>query len=141
MTCLFPKNRKIAAKKEIQKILVSFGGEDPAGFSLPVTEALIQKSGWKAQRITVVMGAAAAEVQLPEGVVCLLSPENLKEHLADYDLIICSFGLTALEAVYAGVPVVTVNPSRYHTRLARKLSFPVAGTGSLNGKKTCSPYE
>jgi 2-polyprenyl-3-methyl-5-hydroxy-6-metoxy-1,4-benzoquinol methylase len=50
--------------------------------------------------------------------------------LAEYDLLITHFGLTAFEALHAGVPVLLVSPSAYHQRLARAAGFLSAGFGA-----------
>jgi 2-polyprenyl-3-methyl-5-hydroxy-6-metoxy-1,4-benzoquinol methylase len=49
--------------------------------------------------------------------------------LAEYDVLITHFGLTAFEALRAGVPVLLAAPSFYHDRLARAAGFLSAGVG------------
>jgi 2-polyprenyl-3-methyl-5-hydroxy-6-metoxy-1,4-benzoquinol methylase len=48
---------------------------------------------------------------------------NLAEHLCEYDLLITHYGLTAFEALYVGVPVILVNPTPYHEKLAKNARF------------------
>jgi SAM-dependent methyltransferase len=63
------------------------------------------------------------------GASVLRSVPNLKERLADYDLIVTSYGLTAFEAARARVPVLLVSPTPYHERLSRARGFVSAGVG------------
>ncbi len=129
------KKEKLPGKTSHRRVLISFGGEDPAGLTRPTVQALMSLVESEEGDLTVVCADSVLKNELPEGVSCLFKPENLKEKLADYDLLVCSYGLTALEAVYAGVSVVTVNPSRYHSRLAGLLGIPVSGTGKVKRKR------
>jgi 2-polyprenyl-3-methyl-5-hydroxy-6-metoxy-1,4-benzoquinol methylase/spore coat polysaccharide biosynthesis predicted glycosyltransferase SpsG/predicted RNA-binding Zn-ribbon protein involved in translation (DUF1610 family) len=67
----------------------------------------------------------------------VLSPvvPNLSEHLNEYDLVITHFGLTAFEALYAGVSVLLISPGAYHEKLARAAGFRSLGTGKDKAKK------
>jgi SAM-dependent methyltransferase len=93
------------------RILVSFGAEDRAGLRGAVLKALegLQREGR--------LELHAAPLPM------------LREHLAEYDLLITHFGLTAFEALYAGTPVVLLSPGAYHEKLARRGGFVSAGTG------------
>ncbi len=51
------------------------------------------------------------------------SVPNLRERLADYDLVVTHYGLTAFEAVSAGCAVVLLATSGLHDRLAEKYGF------------------
>ena len=109
-------------------ILVCFGGEDPAGLTEPVLKCLLDDLLIPAQRITTV---AAFDETL--GVEVLESPNNLKNHLYKFGIVICSYGLTAFESIAAGCAVVTVDPSAYHARLSRYAGF--SGLGhAQNGR-------
>lgn len=131
-----------------EKILVSFGGEDPAGLTEKTLSFLIDEARLPPGRITVVAGPLFGKERLSpfehgklpgceqsnEGAIeVLLSPGDLAERLYRYDLVCTSFGLTAYEAVSAGCGVVLVNPSEYHTELSEQAGFPVAGTGEIDG--------
>ena len=101
-----PKNRRNdfddASLRE-PRILISFGMEDEAGLGASVAESL----------------GIAMQEKVPD----------LREHLAEYDLVITHFGITAFEALYAGVPVLLVSPTPYHEKLARRAGFVSAGIG------------
>jgi 2-polyprenyl-3-methyl-5-hydroxy-6-metoxy-1,4-benzoquinol methylase len=60
--------------------------------------------------------------------------QDLKEHLASYDLVVTQFGLTAFEAAWAGCAVLLLNPSRYHQALSRVSGFPECGVRSFRPK-------
>ncbi|WP_043922880.1 methyltransferase domain-containing protein [Leadbettera azotonutricia] len=89
--------------KKPLRILISFGAEDAAGLGSAASRAL--------------------------GIEAPGKTPNLKERLAEYDLVITHFGLTAFEAVYARVPVLLMSPTLYHEKLARNAGFFSAGIG------------
>jgi SAM-dependent methyltransferase len=64
-----------------------------------------------------------------EGVTFVSRIPDLRERLAEYDLVITHFGLTAFESIHARVPVLLVSPGAYHEALARGAGFISAGTG------------
>lgn len=112
-----------------RRVLVSFGGEDPAGLGLTMARTLLREGLVEPAGLTVVSGAlrnGAPPVGL-DGVTVLGPVQDLKEHLCRYDLVFTSFGLTAYEAAYAGCGVILLNPSLYHAALARKAGFPDIG--------------
>jgi 2-polyprenyl-3-methyl-5-hydroxy-6-metoxy-1,4-benzoquinol methylase len=97
------------------RVLVSFGAEDKARLG-PLAAGALKALGEEAD-------------------VTLLDPPagkymaELREHLAEYDLLITHFGLTAFEAVYAGLAVLLISPGDYHERLAQAAGFFSAGAG------------
>jgi len=115
--------------ERFEKILISFGGEDPRGLTLQTLAVVRSIPFLSRSAVTVAAGPAFGDLRLPPGIKVLYAPENLREHLSDYDCLITSYGLTALEALAAGTPVISVNPSRYHSRLAKKTGLLVCGTG------------
>jgi SAM-dependent methyltransferase len=60
---------------------------------------------------------------------------SLGEHLAEYDLLVTHFGLSAFEALHAGIPVLLVSPGPYHQRLARTAGFVSAGIGAPGARR------
>ncbi|MDR1929360.1 MAG: hypothetical protein LBQ44_01905, partial [Treponema sp.] len=138
------------------RILISFGAEDRAGLSVPAALALA-RSGLPSLDLTVVFGPlrrapllSAERAALERAGVRVIealrgeggaagSAANsaainadalpLRETLADYDLVITHFGLTAFEALHARVPALLVSPTARHERLARHAGLLSAGTG------------
>ena len=117
-------------------ILVSFGGDDPSGLTIPLITALVNRIGMDSRRISVTLPAGTSPESLPEGVRVLKIPDGLKDHLADYGLVICSYGLTAWEAVAAGCGVLTADPTDYHARLSREAGFPGIGLVKLEFRRS-----
>jgi len=109
-------------------ILLSFGGEDPAGITMPLVHMLMD-CGVDVSRIHLTLPPQSEGSELPEGLSLLPAGENLKEHLGDYGMVFSSYGLTAWEAISAGCAVITVDPTAYHASLSRSAGFP--GTGLL----------
>lgn len=126
---LTPRNRRSSVPRHIRTVLLTFGGEDPAGLTGRLAKALgsaDDRRPFPDWEVTLVRGPANT-ARLPEGFRVLDSPQDLRERLADYDLVITSFGLTAFEARDARCAVVTFNPSRYHERLAVAAGFASIG--------------
>jgi SAM-dependent methyltransferase len=108
------------------RVLVTFGAEDAAALTLPAAAAL--------QQLPVEVSAALGplrknnaedrRVLTKAGVTVLEETYNLREQLAAYDLVVTHFGLTAFEALYAGVPAALVSPTKYHEALAAHAGFP-----------------
>ena len=126
-----PRNKR-KSDTPTGRVLIAFGGEDPAGLTPRVTSALVEEQLFAPAQITAVVGPLAKTASLPAGVTLLVAPPNLREELHRYDIVFTSFGLTAYEAVNAGVEVVLVNPTPYHQRLSVIAGFPEAGVGEPN---------
>lgn len=119
-----PQWGRSAPPTEVKRVLLTFGGEDPADLTTVLAVALTAYAPtWT---ITAVRGPANRRV-LPADITVIDAPPDLRERLADYDLVITSYGLTAFEALAAGCAVVTFNPTRYHERLARAVGLPSIG--------------
>jgi 2-polyprenyl-3-methyl-5-hydroxy-6-metoxy-1,4-benzoquinol methylase len=114
-----------------RRILLSFGGEDSADLSGRLLERLLGTGLFAPEQLTVVQGPYFRRGQWPAGVTVLRNP-HLRSVLAGYDLVFTLFGLTALEARAAGVPVISFHPTRYHRRLARNAGLPEIGVRRPN---------
>lgn len=119
------------AELSMPRILVSFGAEDPAGLSVPAALSLAAMGA-----VDLLFGSRSAGPSGPEretldrSSVRMLGPEKeLRERLAEYDLLVSHFGLTVFEALGARVPVLLVSPTSYHRRLAVAAGLPEAGVG------------
>ncbi|MDT8299577.1 MAG: methyltransferase domain-containing protein, partial [Spirochaetaceae bacterium] len=112
-------------------VLVSFGGEDKAGLTLPVLRFLVESIG--AERlITATCPESITEDRLPSGVRILREPQELKGLLGDFGLVITSYGITLWEAVAAGCAVLTVDPTPYHAKLSSAAGVPGIGKIRFN---------
>jgi len=110
-----------------KKVLLSFGGEDPMELSQRLLARLLSAGLFIPQDITVVQGPFFRNRSWPAGIGVLKAPQTLAKLLPEYDLLFTSYGLTCFEALSAGVPVILLNPSRYHRRISRRCGLPVIG--------------
>ncbi len=122
------KNVKEPVSSEnIKKILITVGGEDPLGvtalaaiaFALPgkeITAICFNKE--KNEKIISEQSPEISNHIIISGLV-----PNLKETLADYDLIITHYGFTAFEAIAAGCGVLLLGTTPLHSELAQKYGF------------------
>jgi SAM-dependent methyltransferase len=109
------------------RILIVFGGEDPKGLTGKTAGIMRHPELREHAECSVVYGPVASRQPLPEGVCLLAGTDNLREQLAEFDIVVTAFGLTAYEAAAAGCGVICVNPSFYHHRLAGIAGFVRAG--------------
>ncbi|QOS40162.1 methyltransferase domain-containing protein [Treponema rectale] len=121
-----PENKRGSAPEKIRKVIVTVGGEDPAGLA-ETSAAIMAGEGYD---VTLVKNCAAGENL--SAVRVLDRVENLKEHLAEYDLCITHFGFTAFEALGAGIKVVLLSSSDLHEKLAVRYGFACVKKGQLN---------
>ena len=112
-----------------RRVLVTFGGEDRENLSGATLELLLKRGFFPPGRITVVEGALFAARAWPEGLRVLRGMGNLRGELWKHDLVFTHFGVTAMEALASGVPVILVHPSPYHRVLGRAAAIPDIGLG------------
>lgn len=113
---------------EGRKILISFGGEDPAGLSLEVVHEIERYDPALLPRCTLVWGPRFSLHNNEEefrsasvgGLVVRKNVRNLAEIVASHRVVVTAYGLTAFEAIGAGVEPLLRHPSRYHRELAQK---------------------
>ncbi len=109
-----PRRRRSAPPRmQKPRVLLSLGGEDPGG-SGPELAQTLRSAGYSIDHQSPVLGSAGK------------FDTSLRERMADYDVVVCGFGLTALQASAAGCRVLVVPLSRYHRRLAQSWGFAVA---------------
>ncbi len=105
---------------KIENILVCFGGEDPAGFTIPTVKALSLNN--PNAKITAIITNPPSQ-SFSQNVEFVKPIENLREKLYEYDLVVTHYGLTAFEAVYAGCGVILMPTTKLHVQLAHKYNF------------------
>ena len=115
-------------------VLVSFGGEDQAGLTLPVLGFLVKSIGPE-RRLFATCPESLPEDRLPSGVRILREPQDLKRRLGDFGLVVTSYGLTLWEAVAAGCAVLTVDPTPYHAKLSSAAGVPGIGHIRFDSEK------
>ena len=122
-----PPRRRPSPPERFERVLVSLGGEDPAGISGPLVRLLLERGFFAPSQITVVQGPRFARMSWPEGVRVLESPGRLRDLLHEYDLVFSSFGLTPFESLAAGVPAILVSARRIHRARARSAGLTEVG--------------
>lgn len=106
------------------RVLVTMGASDPAGLMLPAVRAL-GRSGVAAE-VTVVIGPSVVDAdRLKQDLQESGCPVTLVEHctdlkplMADADLAVVAFGVTAYELAAMGVPAIHLCPTTDHARSA-----------------------
>ena len=120
-----PKKRKSGqdAKNSNLKILITFGQEDAAGLGLSAIKKLAQMNLKEAEITLLKGGLNNSKLPIPGNVKVLDSIPNLADHLYEYDIVITHYGITAYEALCAGVKVFLDHPTHYHKKIARAAGF------------------
>ena len=115
------------------RVLISFGAEDSSGLGPAAARELSRLK--RELEITLISplhpcdsGGGANNIS---GVKVMGKIPNLRESLAEYDLLITHFGLGAFEAVYARLPVLLISPTAYHEKLSRNAGFLSLGHGGV----------
>ncbi len=138
-----PKNKRsgkpIESAEEIKKILVTAGGEDPADLVVPTSIAFATLG----KDITAIVqnpdeARARVDEKLASRITFIRPVHNLREQLADYDVVVTHYGFTAFEAVAAGCGVVLLGTTPLHVQLAEKYGFIFITTGELTAEKAAS---
>lgn len=122
---------------DIHKVLVCFGGEDPA--KLTFTAAIEVLKALRAEgSVSLSVTALTAEEApsgLDEDITVMPLVKVLRETLADYDLVITHYGLTAYEAAAAGCAVLLCATAPLHGKLAKKYGFVCLDKRDITAKK------
>jgi 2-polyprenyl-3-methyl-5-hydroxy-6-metoxy-1,4-benzoquinol methylase len=114
------------------RVLVSFGAEDAAGLGFPAAMALAKKAQQDKLAITLIAPSLSEDQARELGdlrVTVSKGRPELREHLAEYDLLVTHFGLGAFEALHARLPAILASPGSYHEKLARNAGFLSLGIG------------
>ena len=124
-----PKNvRRNDEEKNVEKILICLGGEDPANLTIPAAKAFMRKFP-QAKITAIVSNEASPYVDYAGGpnIEFIKPVSELREKLYEYDIVITHYGLTAFEAVYAGCGVILLPTTSLHKKLAEKYNFACVG--------------
>lgn len=103
-----PSARRQSWPTRINRVLLIFGSRDRTKKSVVLQKVLSQHFS------NIHFYSALKEV--PDGK----AGWNTAEYLHHYDLVITHYGVTMYEALWARVPVLLINPTRYHQRLTHK---------------------
>lgn len=137
------KRPKISSSDELRKILVCFGGEDPANLAVPVAEKLKEVFPLGKEIVVITRNRPQSEVfgsidcvssDSETRVVYIPYLQNLSEGLVNFDLVFTHYGLTAFESLSSGSGVVLLPTTKLHKKLAQKYNFANCTVKTL-GKK------
>jgi 2-polyprenyl-3-methyl-5-hydroxy-6-metoxy-1,4-benzoquinol methylase len=118
----------------VRSVLITFGGEmssgnDAADDLIAAATRLQEESSLE---VSIAIPGSSGDL----GPLRVLdAPGGLSEQLHRFDALITHYGLTAYEATWARLPVVLVNPGRYHTRLAERAGFVTATSVAEAGRR------
>lgn len=121
--------------KRPTRVLVSFGGEDAADLSGAFLRAALDEGLFAPENVTLVEGPLFGAREWPAGIRVVRGVRDLKRLFPRHDLLATHFGMSALEALAAGLPVVQVNPTRYHRDLSRAVGIPEVGIRRVSGRR------
>ncbi|MBB6479157.1 cytidylyltransferase domain-containing protein [Spirochaeta isovalerica] len=122
-----PERSEPAATGE--KILISFGGEDPAGLTTALCRFIEEECEELIDNVTVVLGPQYRGSEPDRAFHILRNPPSLRAVMKESSAVICSYGLTAYEAASLSLPVLLINPSAYHEELSDLSGFASTGVG------------
>lgn len=114
-----PEKRKEDYPKEIKKILIAIGGEDPSGLTLPAVQAFNSLN----LSVTALYSKKISNLQPYDNVTFVPFIHNLGEQIHSYDLVVTHYGFTAFEAVAAKCFVLLLGTSPLHIQLSKKYGF------------------
>lgn len=125
----FPENEKV------KKILICFGGEDPAGLTKKFIPLFLDTDFF----ITAVGNYEELKNFIPEPLKHKITVESsipqLKEHLCEYDLVITHYGFTAFECIYSNTPVLLAATTKLHKKLSDRYGFTCLSKNEIIKKK------
>lgn len=120
-----PNNRKERPAASFEKILVCVGGEDPKNLTLFATKAVMGSGRVVTAVFNKIESLSETEkvYYAQNGVTFVNRIENLREAIADYDVVMTHYGFTAFEAVAAGCGVILLETTSLHRKIAQKYGF------------------
>jgi spore coat polysaccharide biosynthesis protein SpsF len=116
-------------------VLVSMGGADPLGLTMPAVRALASIN--EKMTVTVVLGPSAPRgleeqiAKVAPGFKVRRNPKNITQLMATADVALVTFGVTAYELGAIGVPSIYIGLNEDH--VASASAFVKSGMGVLLG--------
>ena len=113
------------------KVLISFGGTDPALLTARVSKLL---QNLKDIEIVAILGIGAPDIDPIEGVRIVRNLKSMATEIAGSDLVITAAGRTVFEAAAAGTPVISIAQNAReatHSHLNIESGVIYLGIGSL----------
>jgi SAM-dependent methyltransferase len=125
----------------VRRVLISFGGEDPAGLGRKCAGALLDAAralgvSLEVDVIEGALGKAKGERSFHALARVLPPVPRLADELGSYDLVVTHYGLTAFEAAASGTLVALACPTALHELLSREAGFPVVTGYARNSQRS-----
>jgi spore coat polysaccharide biosynthesis protein SpsF (cytidylyltransferase family)/spore coat polysaccharide biosynthesis predicted glycosyltransferase SpsG/2-polyprenyl-3-methyl-5-hydroxy-6-metoxy-1,4-benzoquinol methylase len=121
ITGIEKKARKQKSSQGLEKVLITFGGSDPAELTPLMSRYFIQAGC----SVSIIKGPLySGKKPVPDGCEIHENVDTIQPLLEDSDLVVTSFGVTLFESLTTGTPVLVVNPSDYHDQLTRAAGYP-----------------
>lgn len=121
--------KTIVDPKKINKVLVCFGGEDPANLTVKAANFFAAAN----KNVTAIMNLEKIPQTNEFSNIQFIPPVNeLREMLFEYDMVVTHYGLTAYEAASAGCAVLLFSPTKLHRQLAVQYGFCAADVSLLS---------
>lgn len=117
--------------REKDGILISFGGTDPYNLTHYMS-SILDNLGLRAK---VALGPLYPHSKDELKGEVIENPGNFYDLINNAKLLITSFGITMYEAFFLKTPVILFNHSRYHYKLAKKLTVVNLGYRGFPGRK------
>lgn len=127
-----PENKRSVINSNedtVSNALVVLGGEDPAGLAVPAAKVLASM-GIKTTAIV----PDPKKCKAVDGCTFIGPVKNLREKLADYDLVVTHYGFTAFEARHAGCKVILLGTTPLHERLSRRWGFECIRSSAISAE-------
>ena len=120
--------KKVLDTSRLNKILICFGGEDPANMTVKTAE-FFSAAG---KEVTAIINSDCIPSKKDfQNIKYMGAVPGLREKLFEYDLVVTHYGLTAYEAASAGCAVLLFSPTKLHQQLAIKYGFCAADVSLL----------
>jgi ubiquinone/menaquinone biosynthesis C-methylase UbiE/predicted RNA-binding Zn-ribbon protein involved in translation (DUF1610 family) len=117
---------------KIHRVLLSFGGEDPAGLTETAYTAITASGLVEPENIDVVVGPLFTRpFERPCGRR-IVGRTEIRSIISAYDAVFTSYGITPYEALKEGTAPILVNPTAYHEKLSRRAGFPSLGVRRID---------
>lgn len=110
---------EFSVRDTVRRVLVSFGGTDPAALGAKTAEAAAEAGDWE---VVLVSGSTSARSVSHPRVRVFSNVTDMAELMADVDVAIAASGTTSWELAYLALPSILVAVAENQRPLAAELS-------------------
>lgn len=147
-----PKSCKVFNdKRNGFNVIITFGGSDPAGFTLRVLKALVKRR-WNDVVFKIILGPGYTEAKHVSEIVqdsannfqVIYNPADIYHYFQNCDLAICSGGRTLYELQALNIPILAVASIGHEVPVIEaflKKKLIIAGVGLWNNREFNKNFE